>query len=63
MMPGLAERGEGFMLILRFADAPEFELSGARVRGLASASRRTTETTITVLIRPDGKRALPAWAE
>lgn len=51
------------MLILRFDDAPEFELSGARVRGLASASRRATETTITVLIWPDGKRALPPWAE
>ena len=51
------------MPILRFDDAPEFELSGARVRGLASASRGATEATITVLIRPDGKRVPPPWAE
>jgi len=34
------------MPILRFDDAPEFELAGARVRGLASPSRGATETTM-----------------
>lgn len=51
------------MPILRFDDVPEFELSGARVRGLASPSRGASETTMTVLIRPDGERVLPPWAE
>jgi hypothetical protein len=32
------------MPILRFADAPEFDLSGIRVRGLASPSRGSTES-------------------
>ena len=32
------------MPILRFEDAPEFELSGVRVRGLASPSRGAVET-------------------
>jgi quercetin dioxygenase-like cupin family protein len=44
------------MPILRFADAPEFDLAGIRIRGFASPSRGSTETTTYRLDVPGGRR-------
>lgn len=46
------------MPILRFDDAPEFELSGIRIRGLASPSRGATET-MTYRVELAGGQRLP----
>jgi hypothetical protein len=47
------------MAILRFADAPEFDLSGIRVRGLASPSRGSTES-MTYRLDVAGGQHVPA---
>jgi quercetin dioxygenase-like cupin family protein len=46
------------MPILRFEDAPEFDLSGIRIRGLASPSRGATET-MTYRVELAGGQRLP----
>lgn len=43
------------MPILRFDDAPEFELAGIRIRGLASPSRGAAETMTYRVSPPWGK--------
>jgi hypothetical protein len=43
-VPG-SDRDGGIVTILRFDDAPVFDLSGVRVRGLAAPGRGATETT------------------
>jgi quercetin dioxygenase-like cupin family protein len=40
----VAQDEEGGMTILRFDDAPVFDLSGVRIRGLSSPARGATET-------------------
>jgi quercetin dioxygenase-like cupin family protein len=47
------------MPILRFADAPEFDLSGIRVRGIASPSRGSTES-MTYRLDVTGGQHVPA---
>jgi len=46
------------MPILRFDDTPEFDLSGIRIRGLASPSRGATET-MTYRVELAGGQRLP----
>ncbi len=46
------------MPILRFEDTPEFDLSGIRIRGLASPSRGATET-MTYRVELIGGQQLP----
>ena len=49
------------MPILRFADAPEFDLSGIRLRGLASPSRGSTES-MTCRLDIGGGQHVPSHA-
>jgi quercetin dioxygenase-like cupin family protein len=54
----LAEDEEGGMTILRFDDAPVFDLSGVRIRGLSSPARGATET-MTYLVELGGDQRVP----
>jgi quercetin dioxygenase-like cupin family protein len=52
------DREEGIVAILRFGEAPVFDLSGVRVRGLAAPARGATET-MTYLVELDGGQRVP----